>query len=280
MKYTIKKPQSLDDAINMLDNGSCACLAGGTNLLVTANKGGKMPTTLIDITTLEELRGIEQEGSFLKIGSLVTFGQIEKSSFIKEHFPCLFQAAAEVGGPQIRNVATIGGNICDASPAADSSAALLALDAQVELKGPRGSRRMPVSEFFIHVGMTAKQENEILTYIYIPLSRSGSSTFYKVGKRNALAISVVNMAVYIRMQDDVIAEVTVAVGAVAPIVKRAEKTEQFLTGKTLSRETIKKAKQILLTEISPIDDIRATALYRKTLCCNILENLLTNGKGV
>ena len=276
--YQLTTPASLADALALLKNepGVWKPFAGGTDLMVLLEGGRLAHRNYINIWPLKELRGIEVTGTHITLGALTTYTDVQADSILRREFPMICQAASETGGLAIQNRGTLGGNIVNASPAADSPPALLAYDAEIELVSARGSRWLPYQGFHtgykeMHIGA-----DELLSRIRMPRNTTGLTHYYrKVGTRKAQAISKVCFAAAGRVAQDRIEETRIAVGSVAPIVVRCVQTEDTLRGQKIDDETIEAACASLLREISPIDDIRSTAKYRLQVARNLLVNFLS-----
>jgi CO/xanthine dehydrogenase FAD-binding subunit len=275
--YQLTTPASLADALALLANepGVWKPFAGGTDLMVLL-EAGKLPhRNYINIWELEELRGIEVNDSHVTLGALTTYTNVQAHPVLQSEFPMLCQAASETGGLAIQNRGTLGGNIVNASPAADSPPALLAYDAEIELVSSAGSRWVAYHGF--HTGYKQMQigADELLTRIRLPRTTAGVMHYYrKVGTRKAQAISKVCLAATGRMEHGAIADTRIAVGSVAPIVVRCVQTEDALRGRVPDSETIAIACDTLVREISPIDDIRSTADYRLQVTKNLLTDFI------
>ena len=275
--YQLTTPASLAGALALLKNepGVWKSFAGGTDLMVLL-EAGKLPhCNYINIWNLNELRGIEVNDTHVTLGALTTYTEVQANPILQSEFPMLCQAASETGGLAIQNRGTLGGNIVNASPAADSPPALLAYDAELELVSSAGSRWLPYQGFHtgykqIHIG-----PDELLARIRLPRNTRGATHYYrKVGTRKAQAISKVCLAALARLEHEHIDDVRIALGSVAPIVVRCVETENFLRGKKLNAEIIKPACETLSREISPIDDIRSTANYRFQVSKNLLADFI------
>lgn len=260
------QPASMAEALALKSRlgGEARFLAGGTDLVVQAEKGRLALTTVVDLGRIGELAETRDDGDWLFVGATCVHRALESWDVA-----VLAQAARTVGGPQIRNRGTVGGNVANASPAGDVSVALLALDATVELASVRGLRSMPLSEFFVHVGKTAIAPDELI--LGFRFKRPRASAFYKVGKRNAVAISVFCLGAAIG-QDG---HPTLAVGSMAPTPLRLARTEAYLKAEGLSPETIKEAGRLASEEVSPISDHRASADYRRGIAGPLVSRLLT-----
>ena len=266
------RPKNLEEALALQKQTGADYIAGGTFSMVEINSGRYFPENLIDLSLCNALYGIKEYEDTVEIGAFTTFTDIEKSEVLNRLFPALVKAAAEVGGPQVRNRGTIGGNVCAASPAADAVPPLMALNAAAVVTGINGERTLPLSEMFLAPKKTCLTKDEILTAVRIPKENTKSG-FIKIGKRNALAVSCANMAVALRAEQGCIKNIRIAVGSCAPTPRLCAKTAEALPG-GYSAEKLNAAKEILLTEISPIDDRWATAEYRRLVVCNMLENLV------
>ena len=275
--YRLTTPASLADALLLLksDPGVWKPFAGGTDLMVLLEAGKLAHHNYINIWGLNELRGIEITDAHVTLGALATYTDVRANSILRREFPMLGQAASETGGLAIQNRGTLGGNIINASPAADSPPALLAYDAEIELLSTSGSRWLPYQGF--HTGYKQMQigPDELLARIRLPRNTTGLTHYYrKVGTRKAQAISKVCFAAVGRTDQGQIKETRIVVGSVAPIVVRCVQTEDMLRGQKPDDETIASACISLLREISPIDDIRSTAKYRLQVAKNLLVDFL------
>ena len=275
--YQLTTPSSLADALALLNGepGVWKPFAGGTDLMVLL-EAGKLPhRNYINIWGLKELRGIEVTDSHVTLGALTTYTEVQSHPVLQNEFPMLCQAASETGGLAIQNRGTIGGNIVNASPAADSPPALLAYDAEIEIISSSGSRRLPYSGFHTGYKQMLIGPTELLARVRMPRNTRGAMHYYrKVGTRKAQAISKVCLAALAKLDNDQIGECRIALGSVAPIVVRCVQTEDALRGRKLDTDTIKSACAALSQEISPIDDIRSTAEYRLQVSKNLLSDFL------
>ncbi|MGE5338463.1 MAG: FAD binding domain-containing protein [Gemmatimonadota bacterium] len=273
-------PTTLAQALDCLQRGEVTVLAGGTDLMPQSASGKvKFKPTLMNIQRVPELKGITRDSDAIRIGALVTVTELMRDPLIQEHFPVLVEAGDHFASDQIRNAATIGGNINNASPAGDTLVPLLVLDAEVELatkpNGAISTRRMPLAGFFIGPGRTQRAPHELLTGVRIPVPPRGHrARFYKFGTRPALDISAISIGIAAIALDGVLSNVRVAFGAVAPTPVRAPRTEAALEGRRLGRATIDAAAQAAFEEVKPIDDVRATAWYRRELIRNMTKRML------
>ena len=275
-------PSSLEQAAGYLHSGDVTILAGGTDLMPQSQGGKlKLKRTLMNINHIPELNGIAIDSGTIRIGALATITEIMQSELVKQHLPILIEACDHFASNQIRNAATLGGNICNASPAGDMLVPLMVLDAEVELASkPNGSltrRRMPLTEFFVGPGKTKRSQAELLAGVRIALPRAiHYASFFKFGTRPALDISTISIGIAGTLKDGALSNVRVAFGAVAPVPLRAPRTEQALEGKRLDPATIEAVAKVARDEVTPIDDIRATAWYRKELIHNITKRMLAH----
>ena len=280
--YELTTPASLADALALLKSepGVWKPFDGGTDLMVLLEAGKLDHRNYVNIWGLHELRGIEINDTHVTIGALTTYTEVQANPILRSEFPMLCQAASETGGLAIQNRGTLGGNIVNASPAADSPPALLAYDAEIELVSTRGSRWLPYQGFHTGYKQMHIEPDELLARIRMPRNTADMTHYYrKVGTRKAQAISKVCFAAVGRTDDAQIAETRMAVGSVAPIVVRCMQTENILRGRKIDDETLRTACDSLAREISPIDDIRSTAKYRLQVAQNLLVDFLRTLRG-
>jgi CO/xanthine dehydrogenase FAD-binding subunit len=252
-------------------------LAGGTDLMVQlAGEIGEPPGRILDIWGLDELRGIAVEADALVLGALTTYTEIRHSPLIAEFVPVLAEAAATIGAAQIQNRGTIGGNVVNASPAGDTLPVLLVLGAEIVLGSAQGERSVPATEFWPAYRTTARRDDELAIRVRVPLARDRQVRFRKIGTRRAQAISKVVMALAWRASSDADAwtDVRLALGSVAATPVRAAATEAALDGQRPTRETADRARETLESEITPIDDVRSTADYRRAVTGRVLHRLI------
>ncbi len=256
----LRRASSLDDALAILRDDERTPIAGATDLYVALNFGTLGPRRFLDIWALDELRGISMRDDVLVIGALATYTSLMRSPLVAERAPMLTQASGLVGGVQIQNRGTLGGNVANASPAGDSLPVLAALDAVIVLRSAGNVRRVGINEFYTGYRATVMRPDELITAVEIaPVE--GKQWFRKVGTRAAQAISKIVMA-GVRSSAP-----RIAFGSVAPTVIRVPRTERALHGGA----TIDDAMAILVREIKPIDDIRSTAEYRLRVSANLLR---------
>jgi CO/xanthine dehydrogenase FAD-binding subunit len=276
----VVSPASLEEAYAVLADGRHRPLAGGTDLMVQlAADVVEPPAAVIDLWRLGELRGVGYDGYDVTIGALTTFTELRHNPVIRARLPALSEAAATIGAAQIQNRATIGGNVCNASPAGDSLPILLAVDAQFDLGSAAGERTVPAREFWIEYRTTALRPDELLLRVHFPVERYRHTRFRKVGTRRAQAISKVVMALSYQEDGGVWRNVRVALGSVAPTPVRARQTEAVLEG-AAPRETVADhAAGVLVEELQPIDDVRSTADYRRSVSARVLHRLIREEGG-
>ena len=279
--YQLTTAASLDDVLALIDDepGVWKPFAGGTDLMVLL-EAGKLPhRNYLNIWPLRELRGIEIDNNYVTLGALTTYNDVQANAVMQREFPMLCQAASETGGLAIQNRGTLGGNIVNASPAADSPPALLAYDAEIELVSRDGSRWISYDGFHTGYKQMNMRADELLARIRLPRNTSLLTHYYrKVGTRKAQAISKVCFAGVLRRDGARVAETRIALGSVAPIVLRAKQTEDAIRGKELNDETVRLARETLLREIAPIDDVRSTASYRLHVAANLLVDFLVTAR--
>lgn len=276
-EYELVTPDSLEEALSLLTRGpgTWKPFAGGTDLMVLLEAGKLKHRKYLNIWPLKELRGIEIDDEQIKIGALATYTDVQANPTLVAEFPMLAQAASETGGLAIQNRGTLGGNIVNASPAADTPPALLAYDAQVELTSANDRRWVPYLGFHTGYKEMRIRQDELLTRIHLRRSKEPLIHYYrKVGTRKAQAISKVCFSGVARVLDRRIEEIRIALGSVAPIPLRCVKTEDRLRGQEITPSLIEAAQQELAHEITPIDDIRSTKTYRLRVSENLLADFL------
>jgi CO/xanthine dehydrogenase FAD-binding subunit len=279
--YQLQTPDSLAEALALIGNepGVWKPFAGGTDLMVLLEAGRLPHRNYVNIWPLRELRGIEVSDTHVTLGALTTYTDVQAHEVLQREFPMLCQAASETGGLAIQNRGTLGGNIVNASPAADSPPALLAYNAEIELVSNRGARWLPYDEFHLGYKQMNMQADELLTRIRLPRTTAGITHYYrKVGTRKAQAISKVCLAAAARVENGKLTDVRIALGSVAPIVLRCKRTEAAIRGKALTDDTVTEARETLMREITPIDDVRSTASYRLRVAANLLVDFLLTAR--
>lgn len=266
-------PSTLDEALAMLaEHPSTLVMAGGTDLLVRlrGSAPGNAPA-LLSLARVEELQLIDEETTFLAIGAATSFSRIIDDPLTNRHAPLLVQAARTIGGPAIRNMATIGGNIGTASPAGDSLPPLYVLGARIELASPAGKRALPIAAFILGPGRTALRKDEIITRILLPKTPPWTrECFAKIGRRRALAISMASFAGLVRLdRNGRIAEIRMTWGSVGPTVVRLAALEAELAGAPVDAAALAQVHRAVLNGVAPISDLRASARYRGIVAANL-----------
>jgi CO/xanthine dehydrogenase FAD-binding subunit len=276
-QYDLIAPTSLDAVLQILADSPdhYTPIAGGTELMVALGAGRLQPKKFISLWNLEELRFIEDTPDAIVIGSGSTFTDIRNHSAIARHFPLLTQAASWTGSIANQNRGTLGGNIINASPAADSPPALLAYDAELTLVSARGERTMPYRDFHLDYKKTALAPDELLHSITILCNFTDYTNYTrKVGARNAQAISKVAIAALALLRDNIIQDIRIGAASLREVPTRLHATEQSLLRQPITPQTIAAARAALIRESKPIDDIRSTAKYRAATAANLLEEFL------
>ena len=272
-------PQKIEEALEILSRyeKEIKVIAGGTDLLIQYYDRLYEINNWLDLNNISELKKIRIIKNQMEIGAMVTHAQLEKSEDIKKYFPVLRQAAADIGSPQIRNRGTIGGNIVNASPAGDLLAPLMAYDAQFKLLSLQKEALISAEEFFIGPKKTILEPAQLLTRIILPLpSERTYGCWIKIGKRKALIIATITLALVVEMAEDnkTVKDVRICLGSVAPTPIEIKEVREKMIGKNFSQLDFNQLGQIVEDKISPIDDIRGTREYRKDVAKNIMINAL------
>lgn len=273
-------PGSVEEALALAASGEARYLAGGTDLAVQIAEGLLRPALLVDITRIPSLQGIREEGPRLRLGSALT---LEQAAHAPDLPACLVQGARAIGSPQIRNLGTLGGNVCNASPCGDTLAPLLVLEARFELRSLSGRRELSAEEFFLGPKVTALRAGELLEAVVLPAASVGgaNTAFRMLGKRNGQVISQVNVAVWLRREEGSgrIQEVRLAAGSVAPVPLRLRQTEALLRGRVPEEAVLREAAALAAEEVRPISDIRAGETYRRRITAALLREALGEALG-
>ena len=263
--------ESLDHAINLLDKyENTKIISGGTDVLINLRSNVSSSVELVSINGLKELRYVNKdEDGLIRIGATSTFSDIEKNHIIKEYLPVLAQGAASVGGPQIREVGTIGGNICNGATSADTATQLTVLNANLLLKSNKGERLIPITEFYTGPGKTVRKRDEVLVEIQIQeKDYSGfSGEYIKYAMRNAMDIATIATTAYVKLSDDkkIIEDGRISFGVAAPTPIRAKNTEKYLKNLEISEENINEIRNLVLKDVSPRDSWRASKSLREQI---------------
>jgi len=281
--FEYRTPETIDEAISLLKEagGSARPLAGGTDLVVQMKERATRfpyPETIVSLDRVAELRTIDfSDSDGLRIGSGATMSNVATHPAIRDRYTALAEGAGVVGSLQTMNMATIGGNVCNAAPSADTAPPLLVYEAEAVIAGPDGRRSLPIAELFRGPGETALESDELLAELHLPAPPAGTGAVYERNTpRKQMDIAVVGVAVSLTLSGDTIERARVALGAVAPTPRRAKAAEAALEGQPANDETFAKAADAAATDdCSPITDIRASAKYRRHLVKVMTARLLT-----
>jgi len=263
------EPKTIEEALSLASQyrGECKFLSGGTDLLVQMRREGVLPGYIINIGTItgqDYISYDEQAG--LRIGSLATIHSIEASPVIREKFGILARALSQMGTVQVRNQGTIGGSLCNASPSADTAPALIVLGARAKIIGVSGQRVVLMEDFFTGPGQTVLKSDEILAEVQVPnLPPRSGGVYIKQTVRKALDLAIVGVAVVVTVEGDILSDVKIALGAVAPTPIRARRAEEIVRKCKMTDELLERAGQTAVGESSPIDDVRSSADYRRKM---------------
>jgi len=270
--------KSVDDLLRGLAEPGAVILCGGTDLIVKMRAGLLSPETLLDISELDDLRAIDVTDGAVEIGAAVTEEELLQSEIVVKRLPLLADVLRDLGSPQIRNRGTLGGNLVNASPAADSAIPLLLYDADVVLRSADGERSIPAERFMVGPGKTCLGPREFVRAIRIPLPKWPFETsFHKVGKRRALTIAIASVGALLHIEEGRIVEARLAAGSVAPVPLRLRELETKLQGATLDDTLIEETRTAARDAVSPITDVRATADYRRDVVGDLVARALRLG---
>ncbi len=279
--FEYRAPETIDEAVSLLKQagGSARPLAGGTDLVVQMKERATRfpyPETIISLDRVSELRGLDfSDADGLRIGAGATMTDIATHPAVREQYAALAEGAGVVGSLQTMNMATIGGNVCNAAPSADTAPPLLVYEAEAVIVGPDGRRTLPIAEFFRGPGETALAPDELLAELRLPLPPSGTGAVYERNTpRKQMDIAVVGVAIALTLSGDTIERARVALGAVAPTPLRARGAEAALEGQPANEETFARAAEAAVQDSSPITDLRASAEYRRHLVKVMTTRLL------
>jgi len=278
----METPRDLTETLDRMakEPGVWKPFAGGTDLMVLL-EAGKLPRKkFLNIWNLAELRGIETSADHVTLGALTTYTEVRRHEILAREFPLLCRAAAETGSVATQNRGTLGGNIANASPAADSPPALLVYDAEIEIVSASGVRWIPYQQFHRGYKQMDLQPAELIRRVRVPRNKNAWRQYFrKVGTRRAQAISKVCFAAAARMDPGRIGDVRIVLGSVAPTALRAVRTEEVLRGQRPEPAILKVAQEALAREIAPIDDMRSTLRYRRTVARNLLAEFIESLAG-
>ena len=266
LRFSYHSPSTLEEALELLGKfrDEARVIMGGTDLLVKMKMRAVEPRHVISLRNIRELNYITLEDDGVRIGAGVRLRELERSREIKERFPALWEAVRVIGSVQIRNMATLGGNLCNASPAADTAPPLIVYGAEARILGPRRERSVKVEKFFTGPGKTVLEPDEILREIFIPYHGDAGSVFIRL-TRTSMDIAKISIAVAAWFKDAEIMDCRIALGAVAPTPIRIPRAEEFLKGRRISMEVLDQAGKIVSEDIKPITDARSTSWYRRAV---------------
>jgi len=264
------RPKSINEALVILKKSpDAAAIAGGTDLLVEIKNGIRSHTDLVSLIDVKELKLLDEDENNILIGAAITHNELISSPVINKYLPALSEAASKIGSDQIRNMGTVGGNICTAAACCDTAPILMAMNASIEIAGTDQVKTIPLKDFFVFNKRTILAKGELVTKIIVPKAASGTGAYYeKFGLREAVSISVVSVAVMVKLKNNLIENANVVIGAVAPTPKISSKCTELLIGKSVSEffeksELIMMAGEAAVSDSIPIDDIRGGAQYRR-----------------
>lgn len=271
------RPGTVPEAVALLaDSDDAVALAGGTDLLVARRAGKIDPALIVDLGRIPGLSAIDEDAGGLRMGSLTTMTALARSPRVLALYPALAEAAGSMGCWQVRNLATLGGNLCNASPSAEMGPPLLIYDARVTIAGAGGEREVPLAAFFTGPGTTALERGELVTAVRLPPPPPGLvSAYARRAIRRSMDIPLVNTAAAVLLDGGVVADARVALGAVAPTPFRVPAAEEVLLGSELDERTIAEAAEAACCPAQPITDVRATAEYRLAMVGVLVKRALT-----
>lgn len=267
--------ESIKEAISLLERHGeeAKIIAGGTDLVPKLKARETEPKYVVDISGIKDLNFIEDYREGLKIGAVTTYDTLDRSPLIMRKAPVLAEAAHEVGNVQIRNLGTIGGNLANASPAADTVPPLIVSRASLKIIGPGKERLIPVENFFLSANASVLEKDELLADIQIPdMPANTGEAFIKLGRRAGPDLSIASVAVALTLDGDICKDVRIALGSVGPTALRARKTEDLLRGERLERKVLEECSEIVANEIKPISDVRASAEHRTEVTKSLVRN--------
>lgn len=274
--FEYAEPATLEEAFAILErNEGARVLAGGTDLVLGMRERKLEPRVVVNIKRIPRLDRMQiDEHGELRIGALVTINAVDSSERVRTAFPMLASAAHSLGSCQIRNRATVGGNLCNASPAADTAPPLIALGAIARIAGPREERLVKLEDLFVGPGRTALLNDEVLVEIDVPSPpRESYGAYLKHGPRNAMDIATVNAALMCTLSGHRCVDARIVLGSVAPTPMRARKAESEIRGKSIDDDTLRKVAELASEECSPISDVRASAEYRRAMVKVVVRRL-------
>ncbi|MFX1517794.1 MAG: FAD binding domain-containing protein [Promethearchaeota archaeon] len=284
-QFNIHSPENLEEALELKTSFGADLhpLAGGTDILVSIRNNrvdwGEQPS-LLNLNKIQTLHYIRETHSTIEIGPLITHSEISTHPLIQTHIPALAKAASHIGSPQIRNRGTIAGNMCHASPAADSLPILYCRNAKIEVQTQKQTTLIPIDEFITGPGFIALDPSGIVTKIIVPKLPGYVGDYLTLRQRQALSCNVVSVGIEMHYpnQGEKIQDIRIALGAVSPTVVRGKKTEKLLKGKIITQDVINAAQDLIQSECVPIDDVRSNKLYRQAMTGVLLSRFLISNK--
>jgi xanthine dehydrogenase FAD-binding subunit len=270
------KAHTIQEAIVLLaENPGAIPIAGGTDVLVRLRKGDLTACHLVDIHDMPELKGVTLADGAIVIGAATTFTEVTEDAIVRSHIPVLAEGAASVGGPQVRNMGTVGGNICNGAPSADTAAPLLVLNAVVKLHGPGGAREVPLSEFYRGPGTVDKRPDEIVTSLCIAAAEyhGWSACYHKYSMRGAMDIATIGCAAACTLDGDRVAELRLAYTVAGPTPLRCWKTEEKARGAVADASLLATIRQSVLSDLAPRDSWRASKAFREQIITTLAERV-------
>jgi len=285
MRFQYLEPATIEEAVSLLTkyNGRAKVIAGGTDLLVQMRQKVIRPDYVVDIINIPGLDYINyDEEKGLRIGALTTIRSLEKSAELRQRYPVISQAASQLGSVAIRNMGTLGGNLCNAAPSAETAPALIGLSAKAKIVGPDGERVVPLEDFFIGPGTTVLKTAELLVEIQAPvLPPHTKGVYLKHAIRGTIDLAIVGVAIIATLEPEtkVCEDIKVVLGAVAPTPMRTKKTEELITGKRIDDTLINESAESASTEARPISDVRASAWYRTEMVKALTRQALRETTG-
>ena len=280
-EFEYLRPATMEDAFKLLSKyrDEAAIFAGGTDLLISMRAGLIKPKYIIDLKAIPELGRIKYGKGQLTVGGVVTVSALTREEIVQKEFDIFVEAAKVFGSPQIRNKATVGGNICRSSPSSDMAPPLLVLDAKLTLASKKGERSIPIKEFFLGPERTSLKSGEFLKEIQIPTPPKHTGTAFLKIRRTAFDLAIVNVAAAVKVSRNKFEDVRIALGGVAPTPMRAWKAEEQIRGKACTDENIEVAAETASGETSPISDVRSSAEYRKEVSKILVKRALKAALG-
>ncbi len=280
-EFELLAPQSIDEAVSLLEKygDKVAIMAGGTDIMVQM-KSGFSPEYVLALNEITGLRYVDYSADAgLRIGARATLAKVLDSPIVKEKYPALYDSVLANGTPQTKNAATVVGNILRASPAGDCCCAVLAYGGSVVLQGPNGKREVSIDDFWIDYRITARESNEIAVELKIPAPAPGTAAVFSAITRTKKDLSKINAAVYLKMNGKSCEDARLAMGAVARTPIRLRRAEKVLKGKEITDALLKEIQKMLPKEISPIDDVRSTAEYRREVSSVLMRRTIQDALG-